>query len=90
MFHAARSFASEYPYVESEWFRESNTIVLLEAEDGAALEELVSRVHGAGVCVASFTEDDIEGITALAVGPDGWKLVSSLPLALKTLSSPHT
>lgn len=83
MFHAARSFAENHGEVERRWFRESNTIVLLEADDGAALEELVSRVHGAGACVESFTENDIEGITALAIGPDGWKLVSSLPLALR-------
>jgi len=85
MFHALRQFASDYPFVESEWYRNSNTIVLLEAPDGEALQELASRARAKGATVTEFSEPDFldVGITALALGPDAWRLVSSLPLALR-------
>jgi len=88
MFHALRQYASEYPFVESEWFRNSNTIVLLEAPDGEALSDLASRARAKGVTVTEFSEPDFldVGLTALALGPDARKLVSSLPLALR---DPH-
>lgn len=85
MFHAARLYASEYPFVESEWFKNSNTIVLLEVPDRSAIEGLFEKSRTANTVVA-FREEGVEGITALCLGPDGEKLVSSLPLALKTLT----
>jgi peptidyl-tRNA hydrolase len=85
MFHAAREFACRHPYVEGRWFAESNTIVLLEVPDRAAMEALVERARSAGVTMADFAEPDFldVGTTAVALGPDARRLVSSLPLALK-------
>jgi hypothetical protein len=89
MFHALRDYASKYPYLEACWYRDSNTIVLLEVPDGEALMELASRVRKAGATGTEFSEPDFldVGLTALALGPDAARLVSSLPLALK--SSPR-
>ena len=81
MFHAARQFAEEYPEIEGTWFRESNTIVLLEVPDEAALLELASRAEG--VPTSEFSEEPDLGLTALALAPEGYRLVSSLPLALR-------
>ena len=85
MFHAARLFAAEHPFVENDWFRSSNTIVLLEVENNTALEEIASRATHAHATMTAFSEPEmeLEGITALAIGPDGWRVVSSLPLALQ-------
>lgn len=84
MFHAARLYASEFPYVESEWYRRSNTIVLLEVPDRQALEQLWEKSRTANTGVA-FREPDFldDGITALCLGPDASKLVSSIPLAFR-------
>lgn len=83
MFHAARLYASEFPYVESEWYRRSNTIVLLEVPDRQALEELYEKSRNANTVVA-FHEEGVDGVTALCLGPDASKLVSSIPLAFKS------
>lgn len=90
MFHALRQFASDYPFVESEWYRNSNTIVLLEAPDGEALQALADKAREKGATVTEFSEPDFldVGITALALGPDAWRLVSSLPLALRPTTAP--
>ena len=87
MFHALRQFASDYPYLEARWFRDSNTIVLLEVPDGEALAELASRARAKGVTLTEFSEPDFLpfGLTALALGPDARRLVSSLPLALRNV-----
>lgn len=85
MFHAARQFAADFPEQEAAWFRESNTIVLLEVSDGEELETLATRCRDSGVHVAAFSEPDFldVGLTALAIGPAGSRLVSSIPLAFK-------
>lgn len=85
MFHAARHFQDEHRELEEKWFRESNTIVLLEVEDGDALAELASKARAQGVEITEFSEPDFldVGITALALGPDASRLVASLPLAFR-------
>lgn len=83
MFHAARSFQDQHPDLESRWFRESNTIVLLEVPDEAALQELASRASASEIESSEFSEEPDLGLTALALGPSAHRLVSSLPLALK-------
>lgn len=85
MFHSLRLFAEQYPFVESDWYRHSNTIVLLEVDGRDELEELARRAREQRLTCAEFAEplpDDV-GLTALALGPDARRLVSSLPLALK-------
>lgn len=83
MFHAARQFADDHPETEGTWFRESNTIVLLEVPDREALEALVARAQDRGVEASEFSEEDDLGLTALALGPSARRIVSSLPLALR-------
>lgn len=87
MFHAARLFAKEFPEIESKWFHESNTIVLLEVPHRAVLEGVFEEAERRGFSVSAFREDEdflINGITAICLGPEAWKLLSSLPLALNS------
>ena len=82
--HAALAFAFEHPEIVKEWHAGSNNIVLLEAKDEQALHALGCRAHAAGVAWAMFMEPDFDNATtAIAIAPDGWRLVSSLPLALR-------
>jgi len=79
--HALRAFQAQHPELEGAWWRDSNTLVLLES---AELAELEQRAHGAGVPCVRFVEPDFapEGVlTALALGPEAKKLVRELPLA---------
>ena len=83
--HALRAFADAYPFIEAAWWRHSNTLVLLEADE-AALHALEARASAEGVSCVRFVEPDWapEGtLTALVVGPEGRRLVSSLPLAFR-------
>jgi peptidyl-tRNA hydrolase len=86
MFHAARQFAEDHPEEESSWFRESNTIVLLEVADLSEMEKLIDRAKSSNATITEFSEPDFidVGTTAIAVGPNGRRIVSSLPLALRT------
>lgn len=86
MFHAARLFAAEFPDIEEEWFRESNTIVLLEVTDRIHLEGLFENAERLDISVSAFKEEDFPhtGITALCLGPEARKLLSNIPLALRS------
>jgi peptidyl-tRNA hydrolase len=81
--HAARQYAEEHPFIESRWWRESNTLAVLEAP----LEELHELHHAArsmGVSCSRFVEPDWSAdgtLTAVVLGPDGRSLTSDLPLA---------
>jgi len=82
--HAALAFAFEHPEIAGAWHRGSNNIVLLEATDERALIELWKRAWDAGIPYSAFTEPDFgDAMTAVAIGPSGHRLVSSLPLALR-------
>lgn len=85
MFHSLRQYASQYPFVESQWYQNSNTIVLLEVADRSDLEELAFKAKAKGVTITEFSEPGFidDGLTALTLGPDATRLVSSIPLALK-------
>lgn len=83
MFHALRQFQNDHNEIEAQWYRNSNTIILLEVQDGEALTELASRACVKRVTLSEFSEEPALGLTALALGPDAWRLVSSLPLALR-------
>lgn len=87
MFHAARLFAKEFPDIESKWFAESNTIVLLEVPHRAVLEGVFEEAERRGFSVSAFKEGEdflINGITAICLGPEAWRMLSSLPLALSS------
>lgn len=82
--HAAFAFAHEHHFEWRTWFLGSNNIVLLATKDEASLEQLAARARAANVPVSLFREPDFgDSVTGIAIGPQGWKLVSSLPLALK-------
>jgi hypothetical protein len=84
MFHALTSFIFGKPKETGEWFAKSNNLVLLEVPDKGALEDLLARLISKGIPVASFCEPDLgDELTAVAVGPEGRRALSTLPLAFK-------
>jgi len=61
-----------------------DNLVLVEAADRAALEALRDALRAENVPMVEFYEPDLnDELTALAVDPGGWKMLSSLPLAFK-------
>lgn len=87
--HGLRAFVAAHPEVDRMWFESSNNLVVLEATDELALEQLVARATAAGVPMATYREPDLaDALTAVALGPPGRKLVSSLPLALRVTLAP--
>lgn len=82
--HVLREFGEDYPEIDAEWFKDSNTIVLLDAPDEKALDALAKKAVQTDVPCSVFWEIDLDNsLTALALGPKGKKLVSGLPLAFK-------
>lgn len=80
--HAMRAFTEEHPAVDREWFVRSNTVVLKEVPDEAALADLAYQAKAQGVPVSAFHEPDLDDqMTAITVGPAGRRLVRDLPLA---------
>ena len=85
--HAGRLFTHEHPITDAYWYAKSNNLVLLEIPDEAALKALAERAKAAGFECSVFTEPDYDNsVTAITIEPAGWRLVSSLPLALKRAS----
>lgn len=79
--HALRAFQDAYPEIESRWWAESNTLVMLETDQ---LEALEAEAHAKGIPCVRFVEPDWapEGtLTALVLGPDAKRIVNRLPLA---------
>lgn len=61
-----------------------DNLAWLAVPDERALAQLIRRLGDAGVRWEGFQEVDLGGqLTAVAFGPEGAKLVSSLPCALK-------
>ena len=82
--HGAIVFTLTYPDLVRAWHDTSNNVVLLEAKDEAALVKLAARAAAASVPLCTFSEPDLgDEMTALALGPTGYRLVSSLPLTLR-------
>jgi peptidyl-tRNA hydrolase len=82
--HAALAFAHEHQEIANAWFRDSNNIVLLAVKSEGELVRLEDRAVAAEVPCSLFKEPDFDdAVTAIAIGPSGWRLVSSLPLALR-------
>ncbi len=84
--HAAINFIFEHFGRASPWFKNSNTLVQLEAKDEQYLRKLIRECEKKNVCHTVFREPDIGNqITALALepGPTTRKLVAHLPLLLK-------
>lgn len=83
--HAMRLFAEEHPHIDRYWYAKSNNLVVLAAEDEASLYAVAVAAKNAGIAVSLFREPDLDNaLTAIAIEPDGAKLTSNLPLAMKT------
>jgi peptidyl-tRNA hydrolase len=68
--HAAHQFAVDHPDLFARWFRESNTIVIVNAPNETALETLRIRAIERGIPMSSFMDEDLgTAVTALALGP---------------------
>lgn len=91
--HALRLFGAEYPRIDEHWYRTSNNLVCLQVPDEATLHSLHARVTAAGIAASLFTEPDFaDEATALALEPAAARLISALPLALRSAAptSPAT
>lgn len=83
--HGLRAFVAAHPEEDKRWYEQSNNLVILEVADESALEQLADRCSAADVSCSRFHEPDFkDSLTAVAVAPCGWRLVSSLPLALRS------
>lgn len=82
--HGAIAFTLAYPELVRSWRDTSSTVVLLETQDEGALVRLAAQARQTGVPLCTFTEPDLDdALTAVALGPTGARLVSSLPLTLR-------
>lgn len=85
--HAIRAFTEEHPDVDRVWFERSNTLVLLEVPGETELLRLATRARENHIPCSLFREPDLgDQATALAIAPDGRRLVRRLPLALTTVT----
>lgn len=82
--HTMRAFAFAHPELDRAWFQGPNNLVALQVPGLPALEALIDRAARAGVPHASFREPDFgDELTGVALAASGYRLVSSLPLALR-------
>ncbi len=82
--HALSAFAVEYPDEHRAWHTAGKNLILLATTDRFTLAALLYDAAKAGIPNAKFYEPDIaDELTAIALGADARKMVSSLPLALK-------
>jgi hypothetical protein len=64
---------------------------VLEAPNEEALGDLARRAELAGILTARFLEPDLgDQMTAVAFHGDAWRMLSSLPLALRSSSPGST
>jgi hypothetical protein len=81
--HAALDFAVAHPELVASWHSTSNTLVVLAAPNELALSWLADDARAAGLQAVAFYEPDLGGcLTAVALEPAAYRLVSHLPLAL--------
>ncbi len=82
--HGLRAFVAAHPEIDRAWYEQSNNLVCLAVPSEAHLLELAARAEARDVATAVFREpDEGDSVTAIALGPAGARLVSSLPLALR-------
>ena len=87
--HAVADFADELPQFFKSWKDNSNYVVSLAAENEQSLEKYFNKLRERGAPVVGFYEPDYQDqLTAICFYglPHYRKLVSNLPLALKTIS----
>jgi len=83
--HALRAFIEAHPEQDREWFTSSNNIVVLNPGGERDLLRLLHQAEARGLKTALFREPDLgDQATAAAIyGPDAYRLLSSLPKALR-------
>lgn len=82
--HALRAFVEAHPEVDRQWYEHSNNLVVVCVRSEGELLRLYRKADDAGIAVAAFSEPDLhDHWTAIAIAPDGARLCSSLPLALR-------
>ena len=81
--HAQRLFAEEHSEIESEWYRESNTVVCLQVDGVEDIMRLSADAVIAGIAHSVFREPDLSDeptAVALAPGDESKRLCSQLRL----------
>ncbi len=84
--HAAIQFAQEHSEIHQEWFKQSNYLCMLAANNEAELIQLIDKAIAQNIKFSIFREPDIDDqITAIALEPSikSKKICSNLRLALK-------
>lgn len=83
--HAAINFTFEHPARASPWFRDSNTLVLLQVRDEKELLKLLYKAQDMWIDSTAFREPDLNNsLTAIALEPGEptERLVKNLKLLL--------
>jgi len=86
--HAFREFISQYPELESEWYKKSNYICILSANNELELNKLIEKCALNNIKYSIFNEPDYDNaLTAVVLEPGdkSKKITSNFPLALKGL-----
>lgn len=77
--HAFKAFGTAFPDVESDWFENSNNIVVLEHFD---IDGVAHDLESLGLKLSKFHEPDLDGeLTAFCVEPRAWRYLSNVRLA---------
>lgn len=83
--HAVAEFAVAHHELFRDWAANQRNIVCLNIPNEAALADLLLLAQAKSIPCASFREPDFDGeLTAIALGSGADKIVSSLPLALRS------
>ena len=81
--HALQELNIHFPDVIRGWHASSNYLVLLSASQ-ERLQQTLLKAQQQGLPVCAFHEPDLnDQLTAIAIGPDGGRLVRKFPLAMK-------
>lgn len=86
--HAFREFISQHPELESEWYKKSNYICILSANNEFDLNVLIEKCMLHNIKFSIFKEPDYDNaLTAVVLEPGdkSKKITSNFPLALKGL-----
>jgi len=83
--HTMTEFMIQHPKMAHQWYAQSNTLVLLAAENEHELQCILDRAFDLGVCTAMFREPDFgNSITGIALQPNSknHRICKGLSMAL--------